>query len=73
MKKLYRSTSESQLSGVLGGLSELYNIDVSILRIIVVLSGFFTGGITWLIYIVAAIIIPTDKQLRKQQVIEMWK
>lgn len=65
MKKLYRSTDEKQLSGVLGGLSELYNIDVSILRIVVVVSGFFTGGITWLIYIVAAMVVPTDKQVLK--------
>ncbi|SDH85267.1 PspC domain-containing protein [Alteribacillus bidgolensis] len=63
MKKLYRSTQEKQLAGVLGGVSELYNIDVSILRIIIVLSGFFTGGIVWLIYIIAAMVIPTDKQL----------
>ncbi|RDY71125.1 PspC domain-containing protein [Halobacillus sp. SY10] len=65
MKKLYRSTNDSQLSGVLGGLSETYNIDVSILRIIVVVSGFFTGGLTWLIYIIAAMVMPTDRQLRK--------
>ncbi|MGR9050702.1 PspC domain-containing protein [Halobacillus faecis] len=65
MKKLYRSTNESQLSGVLGGLSETYNIDVSILRIIVVVSGFFTGGLTWLIYLVAAVVMPTEGQVRK--------
>ncbi|CDQ20298.1 Phage shock protein PspC (stress-responsive transcriptional regulator) [Halobacillus karajensis] len=65
MKKLYRSTDEKQLSGVLGGLSELYNIDVSILRIVVVVSGFFTGGITWLIYLAAAVVMPTDKQVMK--------
>ncbi|REJ10931.1 PspC domain-containing protein [Halobacillus trueperi] len=65
MVKLYRSTNDSQLSGVLGGLSEIFNIDVSILRIIVVVSGFFTGGLTWLIYIVAAIVMPTDRQVRK--------
>lgn len=65
MKKLYRSTDEKQLSGVLGGLSELYNMDVSILRIALVVSGFFTGGITWLIYIVAAMVMPTDRQVYK--------
>lgn len=63
MKRYYRSTREKQLSGVLGGLSERYGIDVSILRIVTVLSGFFTSGITWLIYLIAAIVMPTDKQL----------
>ncbi|MCM3088330.1 PspC domain-containing protein [Bhargavaea ginsengi] len=63
MRRFYRSTREKQLSGVLGGLSERYGIDVSILRIVTVLSGFFTSGITWLIYLIAAIVMPTDKQL----------
>lgn len=64
MKKLYRSTRERKLSGVLGGLSELYNIDVSLLRISTVLLGIFTSGVVWLIYIVAAIVMPTDKHVK---------
>nr|WP_276282975.1 PspC domain-containing protein [Virgibacillus indicus] len=60
---MYKSTQEKQLSGVLGGLSEMYKIDVSLLRILTVLLGFFTAGIVWLIYIIAAIVMPTDKQL----------
>ncbi|OZU87008.1 PspC domain-containing protein [Virgibacillus indicus] len=60
---IYKSTQEKQLSGVLGGLSEMYKIDVSLLRILTVLLGFFTAGIVWLIYIIAAIVMPTDKQL----------
>jgi phage shock protein C len=63
MRKIYRSTKEKQLSGVLGGLSEKYKIDVSILRILTVVSGFFTGGVTWLIYILAAVVMPTDKEI----------
>ncbi|MDF9759503.1 phage shock protein PspC (stress-responsive transcriptional regulator) [Peribacillus simplex] len=64
MKKLYKSTQEKLLSGVLGGLSEMYKIDVSLLRILTALSCFFTGGIVLLIYIIAAIVLPTDKQLK---------
>ena len=63
MRKYYRSTREKQLTGVIGGLSERFGIDVSILRIVTVVSGFFTSGITWLIYLIAAIVMPTDKQL----------
>lgn len=65
MKNLYRSTKNKQLAGVLGGISELYKIDVSLLRILTFLLGFFTGGTVWLIYLVAAIVMPTDKQLEK--------
>ncbi|WP_282035325.1 PspC domain-containing protein [Metabacillus indicus] len=65
MKSLYRSTQDKQLSGVLGGLSDKYKIDVSILRIAAALSFFFTGGITLLIYILAAIVLPADKEIKK--------
>lgn len=64
MKKLYKSTQDKQISGVLGGLSDKYRIDVSILRIVTALSAFFTGGITLLIYIIAAIVLPTDKEIK---------
>ncbi|WP_174615045.1 PspC domain-containing protein [Virgibacillus ihumii] len=63
MKKFYKSTRERQLSGVLGGLSEIYNLEVSILRIITVILTFVTSGFLLLVYIIAAIVLPTDKQL----------
>ncbi|WP_223702637.1 PspC domain-containing protein [Sutcliffiella deserti] len=65
MKKLYKSTQDRQLSGVIGGLSEMFKIDVSLLRILTALSFFFTGGIVLWIYIIAAFVLPTDKQLSK--------
>ncbi|KGP90762.1 membrane protein [Pontibacillus chungwhensis BH030062] len=67
MQKLYRSTQDKQVSGVMGGLSELYDIDVSLLRILMVVSGFFTGGVSWFVYIIAASVMPTDKQIKKLQ------
>ncbi len=39
MKK-YKSTQDKQVSGVLGGLSDKYGIDVSILRIVTAVSDF---------------------------------
>lgn len=69
MKKLYRSTKEKQLSGVLGGLSEMYDIDVSVLRIITAILGFVTSGLAFGIYIIAAVIIPTDKEVAKKRVL----
>ncbi|MBJ8105128.1 MULTISPECIES: PspC domain-containing protein [Bacillus cereus group] len=61
MKKLYKSTQDKQVSG---GLSDKYGIDVSILRIVTALSAFFTSGLTVLIYIIAAIVLPTDKEIK---------
>ncbi|QST00772.1 PspC domain-containing protein [Pontibacillus sp. ALD_SL1] len=65
MKKLYRSTQDEQISGVLGGLSELYNIDVSLLRILAVILCFVTSGFVLLLYIVAASVMPTDEEIKK--------
>ena len=45
MKK-YKSTQDKQVSGVLGGLSDKYGIDVSILRIVTAVSDFL-GKIFW--------------------------
>ena len=36
MKKFYKSTTNKQISGVLGGISEIFGIDASILRIVYV-------------------------------------
>ncbi|WP_345240155.1 PspC domain-containing protein [Pontibacillus salipaludis] len=65
MKKLYRSTQDVQISGVLGGLSELYNIDASLLRILTVILCFVTSGFVLLLYIVAASVMPTDDEIKK--------
>ncbi|RWZ60561.1 PspC domain-containing protein [Halobacillus fulvus] len=63
MQKFYKSTKNKQLSGVLGGISEIYGIEVSLLRILVAVSFFLTSGVTLGIYIIAAIVLPTDKKM----------
>lgn len=56
-KKLYRSTKDKKICGVCGGVAEYFNIDVSLVRIIWVLSVILCGtGI--FMYIISAIIIP---------------
>ncbi len=64
MKKFYKSTTNKQISGVLGGISEIFQIDASILRIAYVALSLFTSGIFFLIYIAAAIILPTDEDIK---------
>ncbi len=58
-KKLYRSNQNVMLAGVLGGLAEYLNMDVTLVRLIFVVLLLFTAGIPLtILYIAAAIIIP---------------
>jgi len=61
MKKLRRSTSQKMLGGVLGGVAEYFDIDVTLVRLIYVflsiISAVFPGII---FYILALFIMPTD-------------
>ena len=63
MKRLYRSTDNKYVAGVFGGLSDYFNVDANILRLIFaicLIPSFFTFA---LIYFVAAIIIPKDVEI----------
>lgn len=60
MKKLYRSKTDRMLAGVCGGIAEFFHIDSTIVRLIWALLSLF-GGAGILIYIIAAIIIPNEK------------
>ena len=55
-KRLYRSRTQRMLCGVCGGIGEYFNIDPTLIRLLLVLFGCRGGGI--LAYIIAAIIIP---------------
>lgn len=58
MKKLYKSQTDKKLFGVCGGLAEYFNVDSTLMRLIVVFLALFVGcGI--LAYLIAALIMPT--------------
>jgi phage shock protein C len=57
-KKLYRSRSQKMLGGVCGGLSEYFDIDVSIIRVLWILGTLLSIGLGILVYIVMLIIFP---------------
>ena len=55
-KKLYKSTRDRKIAGVCGGLAEYFNIDATIVRLILVVLVLACGtGI--LAYLIAAIIM----------------
>ena len=58
-KKLYRSASQKMLGGVCGGLAEYFDIDVSIVRLLLVGLAFVTALLPMtFFYIVAWIVVP---------------
>lgn len=63
MKRLYRSESNRMICGVCAGIAEYILIDPTIVRLLFALLGFTGTGIV--AYFVAAIIIPTESQIRR--------
>jgi len=57
-KRLYKSATNKVISGVCGGIAEYFNVDPTIVRLIVVILSLGGAGSPILIYIIAAIIIP---------------
>lgn len=56
-RRLHRSYSERLVAGVLGGIAETYGWNVTLLRLLFVLS-FLLPGPQFLIYFVAWILMP---------------
>lgn len=62
MKKLYRNPDEKVIGGVANGIATYLDIDVTVIRVLFVLS-VFLGGSGLLIYIVLWIILPEAKSI----------
>ena len=58
-KRLYRSQSNKMISGVCGGIAEYFEVDPTLIRLIVVAIALF-GGVGLLAYIAAIFIIPNN-------------
>ena len=62
-KKLYRSRSNTMISGVCGGLAEYIGMDPTVVRLLYVLLSLFSAAFPGLIlYIIAMFIIPLGDQ-----------
>jgi len=63
MKKLYLSKTDRKLMGVCGGISEMYGIDSTLIRLALVFLCLLTGILPLVAtYIVAGIITPERPQ-----------
>ncbi len=76
-KRLYRSRSDRMIWGVCGGLAKYFDMDPTIVRVVVVLSIFLGSFGIWA-YIILAIVVPLEgskaaepKDVIKENVDEM--
>ena len=58
-KKLYKSNTDKKLAGVCGGIAAYFNIDSTIVRLILAVFTLL-GGAGILAYIVAALVMPNQ-------------
>ena len=60
MTKLYRSRTDRKITGLCGGLAETLGFDATLLRLLVVITTLFSGGVVIAIYVLAALVIPSE-------------
>jgi phage shock protein C len=56
-KRLYRSRSQRMIAGVCGGLAEYFNLDPTLVRVLLVASVLLWGG-GLLLYLVMMFVVP---------------
>ena len=61
-RKLYRSRKQKMVGGVCGGLSEYFDIDVSVIRVLWVVGTLLSIGLGILAYIIMLIIFPEQPE-----------
>ena len=60
-RRLYRCNHDRRLAGVAAGLAEYLDIDVTLVRVIWVVSIFF-GGFGLLLYLLMALVVPSEPE-----------
>jgi phage shock protein C len=58
-KKLYRSQTDRMLAGVCGGISAYFELDSTLIRLLILTSAFI-GGIGLIIYLSAILLVPNN-------------
>jgi phage shock protein PspC (stress-responsive transcriptional regulator) len=58
MNKLFRSTTDSKLTGLCGGIAEWLGVNPTIIRLIVVFAALCSFGSVMLLYFIGSILVP---------------
>jgi phage shock protein C len=62
-RRLYRVTSEKRIAGVCAGLARYFEVDVTLVRLLVVAGSLCSGGLGLLAYIAAWIVMPRENEV----------
>lgn len=65
-KRLYRSKKDSVIAGVCGGIADYFDIDLTLVRIVAVIS-ILINGIGLIAYIIGWIFIPQNPESLKEE------
>lgn len=61
MKRLYRSRTDEKIAGICGGLGVFFNIDPTLIRLLVIFITIATGIFPMIFtYIIAWVVIPRE-------------
>jgi len=61
-KKLYKSRTDSKVSGVCGGIAKYFGFDSTLVRVAWIVFSFM-GGSGLLAYIICAIVMPREPEI----------
>jgi phage shock protein PspC (stress-responsive transcriptional regulator) len=60
-QKLHRSTNGKMLGGVCAGLAEYFDLDATLMRLLMVLAAIFSGGLVFIAYLLSWMIMPLER------------
>jgi len=63
MRKLYRSTKDSMIAGVCGGLGKYFNMDSTLIRLLFVILFIIGFGSLFLVYLVWIFVVPKESDV----------
>lgn len=58
MNKLFRSSTDSKLSGLCGGIAEYFGVKPNLIRFLVVIAALSSFGTVMLMYLIGSILVP---------------
>lgn len=58
MNKLFRSTTDSKLTGLCGGMAEWLGVNPTVIRLIFVFAALCSFGTVTLLYFIGSILVP---------------